>query len=327
MAAPLPQWAELRCPATGAPLHQEGDALVTEDASTRYVLVEGVPLLLDPAQSTFDPSHYHPEPTGRPSLRARLRTAAVRVAAWQPPIARNLGSEANFARMRDLLLEEVQDRPARVLVIGGGQLGAGSEALLLSPGVESVETDVVLGGRTQVVCDAMTLPFPDSSFDGAVAQAMLMYVPDPARAVAELHRVLKPGGIVYSETGFLQQQTDAAHDFWRFTAQGHRRLMRWFSEIDVGVQVGPGSALAWSVRSFARSLAGPSKAVQVLFARVAALLCVWMPLLDPYLVRHKPAIDSASGTYFLGRRAEEPVPDRDILARYSGAQKDPYPGS
>ena len=327
MAAPLPEWAELRCPATGAPLRREGDALVTEDGSRRYALVEGVPLLVDPSLSTFDPADYEPPSAGRPSLLARLRRRALRVAAWQPPISRNVGSEDNFARMRGLLREAVADRPARVLVIGGGQLGAGSEQLLLSAGVESVETDVVLGGRTQVVCDAQSLPFPDGAFDGAVAQAMLMCVPDPSRAVAELHRVLKPGGLVYSETGFLQQQTDAAHDFWRFTAQGHRRLMRWFEELDLGVQVGPGTALAWSVRSFARSLAGPSKAVQVLFARVAAVLCVWMPLLDPYLVRHKPAIDSASGTYFLGRRAEQPVSDREILSRYAGAQKDPYPGS
>ncbi len=42
--------------------------------------------------------------------------------------------------------------------------------------------------------NAMDLPFEDGSFDVAVASFMLMFVPDPALAVSELWRVLKPGG-------------------------------------------------------------------------------------------------------------------------------------
>jgi SAM-dependent methyltransferase len=38
------------------------------------------------------------------------------------------------------------------------------------------------------------LPFEDGSFDVAVASLVLCSVPDQARALAELHRVLRPGG-------------------------------------------------------------------------------------------------------------------------------------
>lgn len=46
------------------------------------------------------------------------------------------------------------------------------------------------------VADAAALPFEDESFDGAIAMHMLYHVPDPERAVAEMFRVLKPGGFL-----------------------------------------------------------------------------------------------------------------------------------
>ena len=42
--------------------------------------------------------------------------------------------------------------------------------------------------------DANDLPFDDSSFDAIVCQFGVMFFPDKARAFAESHRVLKPGG-------------------------------------------------------------------------------------------------------------------------------------
>ncbi len=43
---------------------------------------------------------------------------------------------------------------------------------------------------------AMELPFPDSSFDAAVMALVIFYVPDPAKGIAEMARVVKPGGAV-----------------------------------------------------------------------------------------------------------------------------------
>lgn len=42
--------------------------------------------------------------------------------------------------------------------------------------------------------DAHALPFPDSSFDTVVCTYSLCNIPDPARSVAEMKRVLRPGG-------------------------------------------------------------------------------------------------------------------------------------
>lgn len=42
--------------------------------------------------------------------------------------------------------------------------------------------------------DAMALPYADASLDAAVMALVIFFVPDPARGVAEMARVLRPGG-------------------------------------------------------------------------------------------------------------------------------------
>jgi SAM-dependent methyltransferase len=61
-------------------------------------------------------------------------------------------------------------------------LDAARERLAHVPGIEWVEGD------------AAALPFPDASFDAALAVAMLGMMPDPLAVVREAFRVLKPSG-------------------------------------------------------------------------------------------------------------------------------------
>ncbi len=53
------------------------------------------------------------------------------------------------------------------------------------------------------VADAQALPFVDAGFDAVVANHMLYHVPDRARALAEIRRVLRPGGRLYAATNGL----------------------------------------------------------------------------------------------------------------------------
>jgi len=46
------------------------------------------------------------------------------------------------------------------------------------------------------VGDAMALPYADGEFDAAVMALVIFFVPDPARSVAEMVRVVRPGGSV-----------------------------------------------------------------------------------------------------------------------------------
>ena len=67
----------------------------------------------------------------------------------------------------------------------------------LSTGMLAVcaESARAIGCDVQLrVADAERLPYPDGSFDLAVGHAILHHLPDPEAALAELHRVLVPGG-------------------------------------------------------------------------------------------------------------------------------------
>lgn len=44
--------------------------------------------------------------------------------------------------------------------------------------------------------DALTLPFPDGGFDFAVMALVIFFVPEPAKGVAEMLRVVRPGGTI-----------------------------------------------------------------------------------------------------------------------------------
>ena len=48
--------------------------------------------------------------------------------------------------------------------------------------------------------DAQTIPYPDETFDLVIANHMLYHVPDRAKALAEIRRVLKPGGHLVATT-------------------------------------------------------------------------------------------------------------------------------
>lgn len=314
-ARPQPLLELLRCPETGQRLVQAGGELVAVDGSRRYPLVEGVPVLIAEGRSLFagkDVRAMRPSP-GR--LRSELRRRLTASPA----------SRRNFERLAELIREgwRVGEPPRRVLVIGGAVLGFGADALLGKPWIELVETDVYLGSRTRVVCDGHDLPFENGAFEAVVCQAVIEHVADPQRVVRELHRVLGQRGLVYSEAPFMQQVHEEAYDFTRWTMTGHRRLFRYFDEIDSGPVGGPGEALVWSLLYFAAALFNPSPPVQRLLHDGINIAGVPLRWLDRRLHTRPAAIDAASGTYLLGRRRSTPRPDSEIVAMYRGANTSP----
>jgi SAM-dependent methyltransferase len=87
--------------------------------------------------------------------------------------------------------------------------------------------------------DARALPFPDASFDRAYSMLVLQFIPDADRAVAEMCRVVRPGGTV----------TAAVWD--SFGGLPHQRLM-W----DIAAVLDPSAS---PPRSLFRSLSAPDE--------------------------------------------------------------------
>jgi SAM-dependent methyltransferase len=68
------------------------------------------------------------------------------------------------------------------------------------PDLRVATTDLSPGMRPLVVADAQRLPYADDSAGGALAMHMLYHVPDIPAAIAELRRVLRPGGVLLVST-------------------------------------------------------------------------------------------------------------------------------
>ena len=194
----------MRCPVTGSPLAADpGGGLVSSEGRS-YHVVHGVPVLVDSEHSVFDVDAAG-SADGMKSRHGRVRRLLDRLV---PSPTRSVGSRERFERLAQLIA--ARGFQTRVLVVGGGILGEGMADFVEHADFELVETDVYIGPRTQVVCDGHQLPFAEGSFDAVVAQAVLEHVLDPQRVVAEIHRVLKPGGLVYAETPFMAQVHEGA---------------------------------------------------------------------------------------------------------------------
>ena len=181
------------------------------------------------------------------------------------------------------------------------------------PAIELLSFDVYRSPYVQFVADAHKIPLPDGTFDGVIVQAVLEHVLEPTVVVAEIYRVLRSGGLLYAETPFLQPVHGGPYDFTRFTESGHRYLFRAFERLDSGPLNAAGTTLLLSIDYFVRSLFRSRAAGKA--AKLALILAATYGPADA----RRSAVDAASGTYFLGRRADIKIGPHDIIRHYLGS--------
>jgi ubiquinone/menaquinone biosynthesis C-methylase UbiE len=61
------------------------------------------------------------------------------------------------------------------------------------------------------MADAKTLPFADGAFDAAISNSILHHLPEPAGPLAEMARVIRPGGVLFVRD-LLRPETSQALD-------------------------------------------------------------------------------------------------------------------
>jgi SAM-dependent methyltransferase len=95
--------------------------------------------------------------------------------------------------------KDSESRESLVLVIG---IGPTDDSLpeLRREGIMLIKADVSHGLDVDIICDAHQLPFKDGSMDAVVIMNVLEHVLNPDQCVAEIHRVLRPDGVVYAQT-------------------------------------------------------------------------------------------------------------------------------
>jgi len=141
----------------------------------------------------------------------RLRTHVKRLL---PPVRRGGGQWIRAVMNNDLRIEMERLSPARcdAVEIAGANWSQ-------------------LGWRQHTVLD-----FPDfdlcappedlRQYDVVICEQVLEHVVDPLTAVDTLRRMCRPGGCVFVGTPFLVRLHDHPGDYWRFTPDGMRILLR-----------------------------------------------------------------------------------------------------
>jgi SAM-dependent methyltransferase len=128
----------------------------------------------------------------------------------------------------------------------------------------------------QAVADLTALPFHDGSFDACISIVTLEHVKEPARALGEIARSLKPGARVLLVVPHEWEVHQSPHDYWRFTRHGIRYLLdeAGFQEIRI-------EPVGGFFRLLARRLANAMQVVPLPLLPVAALFLAPPALILP----------------------------------------------
>ncbi len=104
------------------------------------------------------------------------------------------------------------DAAGRVLDVGGGNGKRYSSYFINASTYATLDADPATG--PDIVAGAEDIPLDDASVDGILCSEVLMYVADVPKAMAEMARVLVPGGKLILTTSFMA--TPAVHAQYRW---------------------------------------------------------------------------------------------------------------
>lgn len=184
----------------------------------------------------------------------------------------------------------------------------GSVIINLGAGVKKVREDVIdvdIAPYTNVdvVADVTNLPFKDNYADAVIAESLLEHVRDPITAVKEMHRILKPDGLIYISTPFIIGFHSSPGDYQRWTVSGMRELLKDFQEKELGIAVGPTNAMTYILREWlALVLSFNSDLLRQILSLGFMVLFAPLNLLDFIFVHYKGAENIAHIFYFVGTK-------------------------
>jgi SAM-dependent methyltransferase len=123
-----------------------------------------------------------------------------------------------------------QSLPAKARVLDAGA-GEGRHETLFEKqryiGVDLAVGDAAWNyGSLAAVCDLCALPFREGAFEAAINVVTLEHIHDPARALGEIGRTLKPGGRIFLAIPQDWEVHQAPHDYFRYTRYGIEYLLR-----------------------------------------------------------------------------------------------------
>ncbi|MCI0650730.1 MAG: class I SAM-dependent methyltransferase [Planctomycetes bacterium] len=274
----------LRCPRCRARLAREGAHYRCQECAALYPLRGEVPWLRAAAPG-------HGEEAYLASARGRLRRHGAAYRLLFRAFAPVLVTGPDPARR----LAPAAAGPGPVIDLGSGNDRRHPRF---------INVDLLPFPEVDVVAEADALPFRDGGADALLSVALLEHTARPAQVLAEIARVLRPGGRLFLVVPFLQPFHSAPGDYHRWTREGLRSdLSRDFTIIESGVYCGPASACAWlAAEGLALVLSAGWPRLERALCLPLQVLCSPIKWLDLVLARLPAADRLASAVYVEAER-------------------------
>ncbi|OQB19193.1 MAG: hypothetical protein BWY14_00550 [Parcubacteria group bacterium ADurb.Bin192] len=101
------------------------------------------------------------------------------------------------------------------------------------PATKYLRLDIDPKSNPDICGDIHAIPMEDNYFDTVIASEVLEHVQEPRKAVSEMHRILKPGGVCILSTRFIMPYHPDPQDYYRFSWDALRDLFKNFSQVEV----------------------------------------------------------------------------------------------
>lgn len=99
----------------------------------------------------------------------------------------------------------------------------------LFPNLKYVGADMRKGPGVDVILNLHKIDLPSESVGTVLVLETLEHVEFPHRAIEEAHRILQPNGMLVISSAMNYPIHDYPYDYWRFTPEGFKSLLRAFS--------------------------------------------------------------------------------------------------
>jgi SAM-dependent methyltransferase len=117
--------------------------------------------------------------------------------------------------------------------------------------------DVAPAYSVDVVGDARRMPLADASMDVVLITQVLEHIPEPIAVIAEIRRVLKPGGTLLLSVPSIFPQHGSPGDYWRYMPQGLEWILRDFHSVTVTGEAGTVPSIFLILNVYLQLLTGP----------------------------------------------------------------------
>jgi SAM-dependent methyltransferase len=168
-------------------------------------------------------------------------------------------------RRAELIAEQAAKLPpeARSLLDVGGK-GKPYACFFADRVAHHYVLDVAPAYSVDVVGDARRMPFSDASMDVVLITQVLEHIPEPVAVIAEIHRILKPGGTLLLSVPSIFPQHGSPGDYWRYMPQGLQFILRDFKNVNVTGEAGTVPTIFLVINVYLQLLTGPAPWLQII---------------------------------------------------------------